>query len=96
MNRRRIFFAVTVVSLLIAAIFVLVTKGMDDDKTTSTNGTNEYEEVRSYSDGNYLYSCSIPIKVHYEKIPPGEGGDRKAVPQDESLASKYCKQTAIF
>jgi hypothetical protein len=60
---------------------------------------NSIESVTSFSDSNNLYSCSQPIKVHYETISrmqTGFGPTRVAQPLDKTEAAKYCRKIGAF
>ena len=60
------------------------------------NRNSAYEEVTQYSDTEFLYSCSKPIKVRSEKVAQTEGGSVKQIPVNMDEAGKYCKEVGIF
>lgn len=60
----------------------------------------QYKTVSEYSDQNYAFSCSQPIKVKssYGYIPGPEGSRRIPVyhPINQEEASRYCHITGAF
>jgi|GEM_PF-6662414 len=54
--------------------------------------------VTGYHDSNGMYSCSRPLKAHYE-IFIGDtvnGKDEGYIPLNLNEASKYCRTTGVF
>src|SRR2546423_1841369 len=57
----------------------------------------KFKYVNGYNDGNYLYSCSKPIKASLRSIPgPSPGGYQSYIPVNPDEAKLFCQSNGVI
>ncbi|MBI4067444.1 hypothetical protein HY407_03600 [Candidatus Gottesmanbacteria bacterium] len=87
MKRRRFLW------LIIAVLVIILSLSL-----TKIGNKKTYKEITGYSDGNYIYTCSKPIKARLEKIPGPLGAPegKSYIPIDKEEAKLFCHSTAAI
>jgi flagellar biosynthesis/type III secretory pathway M-ring protein FliF/YscJ len=82
MTKKIIIGLATVLIIIIALIYAV--------------GRHQYKYVTSYSDSNYHYVCTKPLKASQQTIGFEGGNSRIYVPVDKSETTQYCKISGAY